>query len=170
MSKIFVDTIESKTSGGDITANGNVTINGIMTQPTIPCCQLRLTTSNAQDTSNPYTTTGTDIRFDRIEINQGNCYSESTGRFTVPVAGIYEVRCHLLSDTNTATNHQISIFKNGTAFHRGYHSVDSQFVELHAHALVECIAGNYITARLDQGELYISNDGIYSSFFVKLVG
>ena len=144
--------------------------SGRVTQPQIPCCQLRLTTSNAQDTSNPYTTTGTDIRFDRIEINQGNYYSESTGRFTVPVAGIYEVRCQFLSDNQTATNSQISIYKNGTSFHRGYQSVDNQHVELHAHALVECIAGNYITARLDQGELYISNDGIYSSYFIKLVG
>ena len=144
--------------------------SGRVTQPQIPCCQLRLTTSNAQDTSNPYTTTGTDIRFDRIEINQGNYYSESTGRFTVPVAGIYEVRCHLLTNNDASTNAQITILKNGTAFHRGYHSVDNQFVELHAHALVDCIAGNYITVQLDQGNIYLSDDGIYSSFFVKLVG
>ena len=166
MSTLKVQNIQHTNGTSGIT----ISSGGIITQPTIPCCQCRLTTSNAQDTSNRYTTSGTDIRFDRIEINQGNCYSESTGRFTVPVAGIYEVRCHFLTDTSTTTNSQINILKNGTSFHRGYMSVDNQFVELHAHALVECIAGNYITARLDQGELYISADGIYSSFFVRLVG
>jgi len=152
------------------TSGITVSSGGIITQPAIPCCQCRLTTSNVHDTSNAFTTTGTDIRFDRIEINQGNCYSESTGRFTVPVAGIYEVRCHFLTHNDSTTNNQFSIFKNGTAFHRGYHGVDTQFVEFHAHALVECVAGNYITVQLDQGNIYISDDGIYSSFFVKLVG
>ena len=136
MSTLKVQNIQHTNGTSGIT----VSSGGIITQPAIPCCQLRLTTSNAQDTSNPYTTTGTDIRFDRIEINQGNCYSESTGRFTVPVAGIYEVRCHFLSDNQTSTNSQISVFKNGTAFHRGFQSVDNQHVELHAHALVECVA------------------------------
>ena len=147
-----------------------ISSGGVITQPTIPCCQLRLTTSNVHDTSNPFTTTGTDIKFDRIEINQGSCYSASTGKFTAPVAGVYEVRCHLLTNNDASTNAQITILKNGTQFHRGYHSVDNQFVELHAHALVDCNASDYITVQLDQGNIYISDDGIYSSFFVKLVG
>ena len=166
MSTIKVQNIQH-TNG---TSGIAISSGGVITQPTIPCCQLRLTTSNAQDTSNPYTTTGTDIRFDRIEINQGNCYSESTGRFTVPVAGIYEVRCHFLTKDDSTTNAQITILKNGTQFHRGYMSVDNQFVELHAHALVDCNASDYITVQVDQGNIYISDDGIYSSFFVKLVG
>ena len=158
MSTIAVDSIEPKTSGGAVLF------------PNRPCCHVRLTTSNSQDASNPYTTTGTDIKFDRIDINQGSCYDASTGRFTVPVAGIYEAKCSFLTDTSSTTNTQIEINKNGSGFHRGYCSVDNQHVQVHAHALLNCIAGNYITVQLDQGEIYISGDGVYSAFTVRLIG
>ena len=144
--------------------------SGRVTQPQIPCCFVRLSTGNAQDTSSPYTTTNTDIRFDKIFTNQGSCYSESTGRFTVPVAGIYEARCTMLTLNDTATNHQISIYKNGTAFHRGYNSVDSQYTNLNAQVLLDCNVNDYITVQLNQGHIYIDADGIYSSFIVRLVG
>ena len=147
-----------------------VDASGRVTQPQIPCCQVRLTTSNAQDTSNPYSTTGTDIRFDSILLNQGSCYSESNGRFTVPVAGIYAVECQLLSSNDLTTNHQISIMKNGSALAYGYHSVDNQYVQLNAHQLVECAVNDYITVQLLQGVIYIDANGFFSSFTVRLVG
>ena len=147
-----------------------ISSGGVITQPTIPCCMVQLTTSNAQDTSNPYTTTSTDIRFDSILINQGNCYSESTGRFTVPIAGVYEINCQFLSNATSATNKQIVLQKNGSAVQRGYHGVDNQHVEMHVHALVDCVSDDYLTIQLEQGEIYIDGGGSYSAFTVRLVG
>ena len=148
----------------------NIDASGRVTQSQIPCCFVRLTTSNAQDTSNAYAVANTDIRFDRIVTNQGSCYNESTGRFTVPVAGIYEARVTVLTNNDIATNHQITIYKNGEVFHRGYNSVDSQFVNLNAQVLLDCNVNDYFTVQLNQGNIYIDSNGYYSSFIVRLVG
>jgi len=147
-----------------------ISSGGVMTLPQIPCCQVRLTTANTQDSSDPYTITSTDIKFDSIVLNQGSCYSASTGRFTIPVAGIYAVECQFLSGTSTSTNHQISILKNGSAVAYGYNSVDNQHVELHAHQLIECAVNDYITVQLLQGTFYIDANGFFTSFTVRLVG
>jgi len=163
---IKVNNIQNSSGTAAMTISGT----GVVKQPQIPCCQVRLTTANAQDTSNPYTTTGEDIKLDGIVLNQGSCYSASTGRFTIPVAGIYAVECQFLSGTDTSTNHQISIFKNGSAVAYGYNAVNSQHVELHAHQLIECAVNDYITVQLLQGELYIDANGFFSSFTVRLVG
>tara|TARA_R100000700_G_scaffold6397_1_gene10000 strand:+ start:238 stop:741 length:504 start_codon:yes stop_codon:yes gene_type:complete len=167
VSTLKVQTIQhtNGTSGMTIDSGGRVNM------PKIPCCMARLTTSNAQDGSNPYTSTGVDVRFDSILLNQGSCYSESTGRFVAPVAGIYAAECQFLANNSASTNIQFTIMKNGTvSLHHGYNSVDTQYVELHAHALVELAASDYISVRLNQGELYLDNNGRYSSFTVRLIG
>ena len=167
VNEIKTDTIKDQTGTTAMTIDSGGRVN----MPKIPCCMARLTTSNAQDTSNPYTTTATDIRFDSILLNQGNCYSESTGRFVAPVAGIYAAECQFLANNSASTNLQFTIMKNGTdSLHHGYNSVDTQYVELHAHVLVELAASDYISVRLNQGELYIDANGRYTSFTVRLVG
>lgn len=152
-----VDEIQSTSDGG-------------VKFPTVPCCHVKLTTSNSQDTSNPYTTTSTNIKFDSIILNQGSCYSASTGAFTCPVAGVYAAQVQFLTNTGTTTNHQIALFHNSTTMHLGYNGVDSQHVELHAHALIDCAANDTISVQLGAGQIYIDSSGNYSSFTVRLVG
>lgn len=163
---IKVDTIQNNggTTGLTIDSSGRVQL------PAIPCCHVQLTTSNSQDTSNPYTTTGTNIKFDSIILNQGSCYSASTGSFTCPVAGVYAAQVQFLTHGGTTTNHQISLRHNSTTMHVGYNGVDSEHVELHAHALIDCAANDTISVRLDSGQIYIDANGDYSSFTVRLVG
>ena len=72
-SEIGVQTIQH-TNGTDamtIDSSGRVQL------PAIPCCHVKLTTSNSQDTSNPYTTTQTAVKFDSIILNQGVLKGES---------------------------------------------------------------------------------------------
>ena len=161
-----VDNIQnaSGTSALSIDSSGRVT------QPQIPCCFVQLTTSNAQDTSNPYTTTNTDIRFDKIITNQGNCYSESTGRITVPVAGIYEVQNFFITNNDTSSDHSTHLRKNDVIIHRSFNSTSNEHVQLVTHCLVDCNVGDYFTVHLNSGNIYINSDGSYSSFTVKLVG
>ena len=158
MSKLYVDEIRPKTSGSHVT------------MPEIPCCHVKLSTSNSQDTSNPYTTTDTNIKFDVVSLNQGSCYSSSTGAFTCPVAGVYAAEVQFLSHTGTTTNHQIALRHNSTTVHVGYNGVDSQHVGLHAHALIDCAANDTISVKLSSGQIYIDSSGNYSSFTVRLVG
>ena len=66
-------------------ANSNAALtidsSGRVSFPQIPCACVTLTTSNTQDTSNPYTITNADILFDKVTINQGSVYDSSNGRF-----------------------------------------------------------------------------------------
>lgn len=56
--------------------------------PSKPAFRAGLSTSNPDDTANPYTPSGV-IRWDQVYVNRDNCYSASTGRFTAPVSGVY---------------------------------------------------------------------------------
>ena len=166
MSTLKVQNIQHTNGTSGITLSSG----GIVTQPKIPCCFVQLTTSNAQDTSNPYSTHDTDIRFDSIILNQGSCYSENTGRFTVPVAGVYEAKVNLLSDNSVTNDTHTGIRKNGTLISRGYQSVDSQYVAVVCHCLISCSANDYFTAQLQNGAVYIDGAGKFSMFSVRLVG
>lgn len=165
-SELGVQTIQH-TNGTDaltIDSSGRVLL------PQVPCCHVNLTTSNSQDTSNPYTTYATNIKFDSIALNQGSCYSASTGEFTCPVAGIYAADIHLLSNNGATTDPEIKLLHNSTTIHRGYNSVDSQYVPVRAHALINCDVNDTISVQLTQGQIYIDAGGSYSSFTVRLVG
>ncbi len=59
-----------------------------------------------------------------VIVNNGNHYNASNGRFTCPVAGIYEVNAHMLSAYAAAYN-WIAIFKNGSPFQNMHWNPDS---------------------------------------------
>jgi len=143
---------------------------GVVTLPQIPCCYVQLTTANAQDTSNPYTVTNTDIRFDKIVLNQGSCYSESNGRFTVPVSGVYEAKFMLTSSDNTTADHNIKLYKNGTNVCSGFNAVNSTYVPVTTFYLSDCDVGDYFTVQLASGDIFLNSTGILAVFSVKLVG
>tara|TARA_R100001460_G_scaffold101918_1_gene146096 strand:- start:4 stop:507 length:504 start_codon:yes stop_codon:yes gene_type:complete len=147
-----------------------ISSGGVATLPQIPCCYVKLTTSNAQDSSNPYITYNTDIRFDNIILNRGSCYSESTGRFTVPIAGIYEAKFIFLSNGSTTTDHSIILKKNNVTVSHGYNGVDNQHVPITTFYLGECVVNDYFTVQLTGGQIFINTSGEYSAFSVKLVG
>ena len=164
-SEIGVQTIQH-TNGTDamtIDSSGRVQL------PAIPCCHVRLTTSNPTDTSNPYTSTGV-IKFDAVDVNQGSCYSTSTGLFTCPVAGIYSAYVQVLSANTLTTDHSLMLVKNSTNYAFSYNAVDSTHVETQCSALMDCAAGDTISAHLNSGGIYISTSNPYSAFIVRLVG
>ena len=59
-----------------------------------------------------------------VIVNNGNHYNTSNGRFTCPIAGIYEVNAHMLSNYAAAYN-WIAIFKNGSPFQNMHWNPDS---------------------------------------------
>ena len=140
--------------------------------PQIPCACVTLTTSNTQDTSNPYTTTGTAILFDKVSVNQGSVYDSSNGRFTAPVAGIYEFSYSFLKHTNSNTTY-VDMYKNGSAFTesggRGYGSV-SGYLQISQKLLLSLAVNDYLTLRLMSGAINLNASGVNHSIVFKLVG
>jgi len=170
-SELGVQTIQH-TNGTDAMT---IDSSGRVLFPQIPCACVTLTTSNTQDGTNPYTTTGADILFDTVTVNQGSVYSTSTGRFTAPIAGIYEFSYTFLKDQDSsASETYLDVYKNGSAYiaagGRVYDQNPSDYGNMSQSFLASLAANDYLTLQLVSGGIYINANGIYSSVFFKLVG
>jgi hypothetical protein len=162
MSKIYVDEIAPKTAGGNIANNINC------------LAQVSLGTGNPDDTSNPYSpSSGTVIKFDLVQINRGNVYSPSTGVFTAPVDGVYEVGFSLLCGASTNTDHNYQIHLNGTRVTNAsdvYCQVDILHIPLSTRRYIELSANDEITIVFISGEISINADGQYNSAYFRYIG
>ena len=158
-------------------SNSALTIDssGRVLFPQIPCACVTLTTSNTQDTSNPYTTTGTAILFDKVSVNQGSVYDSSNGRFTAPVAGIYEFAYSYLKDDDSAANTTwVNLFKNGSTYTgagaTAYDQNPTDYAQVSQKLLIDLAANDYLTLQLMGGGIHINASGQYHSIVFKLVG
>ena len=103
----------------DETAGGNrflINTSGHMNVPNQPMCSAGAGTSSGAGTQ--------EITNMGVIVNNGNHYNTSNGRFTCPVAGIYEVNVHMLSGYAAAYN-WIAIFKNGSPVQNMHWNPDS---------------------------------------------
>ena len=170
-----LDLATIKDSSGSNTA---ITIDssGIVLFPKIPCACVTINTSNTQDATNPYTTTGVDILFNKVTINQGSVYDTTNGRFTAPVAGIYEFSYTFLCDDHSDANvNYVDMFKNGVSYvsaagSRSYDQSSSSYGSMSQKTLVDLAANDYLTLRLVSGGFHLESGGSYHSVVFKLVG
>tara|TARA_B100001287_G_scaffold270237_1_gene268742 strand:+ start:429 stop:950 length:522 start_codon:yes stop_codon:yes gene_type:complete len=158
-------------------SNSALTIDssGRVSLPQIPCACVTLTTSNTQDGTTPYSTTGADILFDTVTVNQGSVYNSSNGRFTAPIAGIYEFSYSFLKDQDSSADYTyIDVYKNGSQYiaagGRLYDENPTDYGNMSQSLLVSLAANDYLTLRMVDGGIYINANGIYSSVFFKFVG
>lgn len=166
-SELGVQTIQHTNGTNALTIDSS----GRVKQPNGVFVYTQLTTSNAQDGIHPYTTTNTDIRFDEVKVNRGSAYTESNGRFTAPVAGIYRFCVNLLK-TNTTTDTYFTVYKNGSnAFVSAYNGADDYGAVI-AEAFFDLAANDYLTVRLFQGEVNITapTQFNYNHVIFELVG
>tara|TARA_B100000212_G_C27160864_1_gene441634 strand:+ start:143 stop:664 length:522 start_codon:yes stop_codon:yes gene_type:complete len=159
----------STTDGLTIDSSGRVLF------PQIPCACVTLTTSNTQDTSNPYTTTGTAILFDKVSVNQGSVYDSSNGRFTAPVAGIYEFSYSYLKDDDSGANVTwVNLYKNGSTYTgagaTAYDENPTDYAQVSQKLLIDLAANDYLTLQLMNGGIHLNAGGQYHSIVFKLVG
>ena len=157
-------------------SNSALTIDssGRVLFPQIPCACVGINLSNSQDTSNPYTTTGADILFNIVTINQGSVYNSSNGRFTAPVAGIYEFSYTFLKDDAQNVTY-FDMYKNGVSYvpnagSRLYDENPSTYGNMSQKTLVDLAANDYLTLRLISGGFHLDSAGSYHSIIFKLVG
>ena len=128
MSKIFVDTIEPKTSGGKITIESQT--------PAFKCRGFG-SLQNGATVNGISIGAGTDIIYNwtSVDINRDNAFNNSTGIYTVPVAGLYHVSAGFgfksstnylmfalfLTSSDNSTNGNIAIWTDNTDQSAGRH-------------------------------------------------
>ena len=136
MSTIVADSIEPRTSGGAVTF------------PNRPAFHVRGYGSiNTSSVINGITMTGNDIMYNyqSIDINRDNAFNNSTGIYTVPVAGLYQI--HGGFGYKASSNYMaITIYATpnddaGFGFVRSWANNDNNHTGRHISALVDASVG-----------------------------
>ena len=91
------------------TTNTGAKVNGFLLKPNHPCCSVQERAAGVLDTNGEsnYVT----YVFDNILVNNVNHYDTSTGKFTCPVDGIYEISVSLLT-RGSSIAHNVRVMKN----------------------------------------------------------
>ncbi len=113
------------------------------------------------------------IVFNGVRFNIGSCYSNSTGRFTAPVAGRYQFNTHTMLVNGTGGDHQISFRVNG-----GNHSTlnpgNGTFnVAFGLSEVINLAAGDYVDVYYydsQSNSIYGSGGANWTGFSGHLIG
>ena len=99
-------------SSGTVTERMRIDSDGYITKPAHPCFDANLSsgavTAGAEDP--------TPIIYNQTSVNNGSHYSTSNGRFTAPVAGIYQFWWGCIKNNVTAVVVRLQLQKNGTTY------------------------------------------------------
>jgi hypothetical protein len=101
MSKLYVNEIYAK---GSSTQAMGIDSSGRVTKPTVPAFRAQKTDGNVSSTNT--------VLFNDVGLNQGSCYSSSTGKFVAPVHGVYFFGFTGRHNSNNGVI--VEIQKNGT--------------------------------------------------------
>ena len=144
--------------------------------PQLPIACVTLTTSNTQDGTHPYSTTGADMLLDKITVNRGSVYNAANGRFTAPITGLYRLKYTFLRDDDSSANvTYFQVYKNGVAWSEAggasYTSAGTTNYSVTTNeTIVSMNANEFLTVRLIGGEIYLDGSGVYHSVIFELVG
>jgi len=149
-------------SGGAAATNVlNWSSAGYVTTPLQPA--FRATKTNGQGSSGPSTT----IVFNQVNTNIGSCYNNSTGFFTAPVAGMYQL--NFTGITNNAST-DMTIEVNGTAVCWTYCFFTQTYANISMSVATYMNAGDYARVFVKTGNLYDGSDGGAARFSGFLIG
>lgn len=141
-------------------------VTGYQTQSAIPNF-LASGLSNASTSA--ATDSGGTLLFNTIRHNNGSHYDSSTGRFTVPVAGYYQVNCHILIDNSATSNHnRAAVQKNGSDYNviNYNRNVSTEYHGQGGSLIVQCAANDYLSIDAGSGV----HTGTETHFSAYLIG
>ncbi len=94
---------------GSLNLSGSMTIqSGSITMPNRPAFRV---TGAGGGTAAVTTLSGS---MTSIDFNQANCWDNTTGTFTAPIAGLYQVNLVCRTNSNSSSSGQIIVYKNNT--------------------------------------------------------
>tara|TARA_R100001510_G_C7640554_1_gene198215 strand:- start:761 stop:1288 length:528 start_codon:yes stop_codon:yes gene_type:complete len=169
-----VNTIQDATNSNTALS---IASNGSITQPNLPCFFAERTGSYSS------TTSFVEVVYDNALINKGNAYSTSTGRYTVPATGIYQVSYNDIGDT-VDTVYRSRLYVNGSEptingatknFERRMEQSGSQHPPSATQTVyIELTAGQYISIfeKRDSGSntIYANTSNVFTYFCGHLIG
>jgi hypothetical protein len=165
---------------GSVVSRFFVDQSGRIKTPFQPCAIVKLDNDNSQGGQNstigPGGTnpSGSIIKFENIRRNTGSHYNASTGQFTCPVAGVYEVK--FSSNINTSNGGFPAfpmIYRNGSLYLRAYDSISvSGWTQQAISAHIDCGAGDTLDIRLyvASGYMWADSDVDYTQVSFRFLG
>jgi hypothetical protein len=92
----------------NVTVTGSLTVSGTLSMSNRPAFRV---TGNGGGTSAVTRLSGS---MTTVDFNQGNHWDNTTGTFTAPIAGLYQINLVCRTASNTSTSCQIIVYKNNT--------------------------------------------------------
>lgn len=141
----------------------NIDASGRVSQPLNPAFVARFSSG----TINP----GNYIVWNYVETNIGNCYNSSTGKFTAPIAGLYEFGFNIL--LNNAGSGE---YRHGFYLNNGNYNTIIKTKSANTWETIQGTIQVYLNANDVVGIFYTSgngaayNDPYYNRFWGRLVG
>jgi hypothetical protein len=137
-----------------------------------------LTVDSSGRVTNPYqpsfsvqsgnaATAGNDIVFGYANLNNGNCYNGSNGRFTAPVAGGYWFAFQTLMNNANTGEFRHALYKNGSGYgglRFIFYKDAAGWQSVYAYGVVYLAANDYVTVRYETGSGAVYTDGSYMNF------
>lgn len=107
---------------------------------------------------------GNIVVFDTVRFNAGGGYSNSTGRFTAPIAGYY----HFDVTGGNSGSWFFDLRKNGTEWRRAEHGTAGWFQWLSIGVDLYLAVGDYVDIKVNSGDIRF--EAPYAGFSGHLIG
>ena len=116
-------------------------------------------------------TYNTNLLFSNVSLNDGNHFNNSTGYFTCPVAGNYEV---FYNGNYNDTNDWIGLYllhNNSVVIHSWKKNVtEYEYLSNVVHAIVSCSASDTLAIAFRNNYTKPSTNGSYNNCFIRFLG
>lgn len=131
---------------GSVHISGSLSVSGSIATPTVPA--FRVTGAGGGKTA----TTVLSGSYTVVDYNQGNHWNNSTGTFTAPITGLYQVNLVVRTNSNSlGTISQIIVYKNNTTLTPGPDGSVQIMVEFHSNTTMNHAGGSTIS-KLNAGD------------------